>query len=191
VENLRIIVLNSVLWSDHYGEDCGFPQKNPGAAQMDWLTWQLYSLKQHKKKALLLMHVPPGINAFTTARASVPYYGAIESFWRPEYNEQFQGRVETYGELRRYAFAGAFFWAAGSVAVGPGESQLADLIHPELPALAAFFSAWLRVGWLLTVEKMTSVVVAPYWVRLSTRARRCTISLASSRNISNSVPVRT
>jgi hypothetical protein len=106
VENLRIIVLNSVLWSDKYGDDCGFPQENPGAAQMDWLTWQLYSLKQQKKKALLLMHVPPGINAFTTARASAPYYGDIESFWLPEFNEQFQGLVETYAEVLRYAFAG-------------------------------------------------------------------------------------
>jgi sphingomyelin phosphodiesterase acid-like 3 len=50
--------------------------------------------------------VPPGINAFTSARASAPYYGDIESFWLPVYNEQFQGLVETYGELLRYAFAG-------------------------------------------------------------------------------------
>jgi hypothetical protein len=79
VENLRIIVLNSVLWSDKYGDDCGFPQKDPGAAQMDWLTWQLYSLKQQKKKALLLMHVPPGINS--TVLIEVALFFCCFFFW--------------------------------------------------------------------------------------------------------------
>ncbi len=135
VKDLRIIVLNTVLWSYRYGKDCGFLQKNPGAAQMEWLSWQLYSLKQENRKALLLMHIPPGINSFSATKASVPYYGAIDTFWNPEYEKNFQALVESYPEVLEYGFAGHTHMDDFRLLYASGTPTLLTRINPAVTPL--------------------------------------------------------
>lgn len=86
---LRIIVLNSSLFT---------PQANDVAAanlQMQWLAQQLQQAQTQQQKVWLVMHIPPGINVFRTAR--VPLHRVI-SFWMPAITENFLALLQNYSK---------------------------------------------------------------------------------------------
>jgi hypothetical protein len=70
----RGIVLNSVFWSFAYSGGCLGHSRNPGGEEMTWLRPILGSGKN-----VVLMHIPPGYDAATTAGihrfAAVPFLG--------------------------------------------------------------------------------------------------------------------
>lgn len=110
VPNREVIVLNDILWSYKYEDKCNLNGGDPGGAQMAWLEWTLYRLQQNGKTATLVMHVPPGVNAYTTAKKAVPgrvdCKENIQLFWADKYARQFQALAEKYQGILDSGFAG-------------------------------------------------------------------------------------
>lgn len=110
VPSQEIIVLNNILWSYKYKDECNVNGGDPGGAQMAWLEWTLYRLKQEKKTATLVMHVPPGVNAYTTSKSVVPGQSdckeKIQLFWADTYASRFEVLAKKYQEILGNGFVG-------------------------------------------------------------------------------------
>jgi sphingomyelin phosphodiesterase acid-like 3 len=103
VPNYRILVLNSVLWSSNYS-NCGADQSDPGAAELDWLSSKLYRAKALGNRVILVMHIPPGIDSYSSAKAGSDK--PATEFWQDRYFTRFGVLMQSYGEIVEIAFAG-------------------------------------------------------------------------------------
>lgn len=65
VRGERAVVLDSVLWSARYSDACDRRGDDPGRAELAWLDATLRETPAGTRN-LVLMHVPPGIDAFST-----------------------------------------------------------------------------------------------------------------------------
>jgi sphingomyelin phosphodiesterase acid-like 3 len=98
-----ILVLNSVLWSRSYSI-LGSNINDPGAPEIQWLSWKLYEARILGRKIILVMHIPPGIDSYASSRR-----GDCKSpvqFWRDRYLTQFRELMDSYGDLVQIALAG-------------------------------------------------------------------------------------
>lgn len=66
VEGLRVIAMNSILFSRKYSAVDGKSQLDAGNAQMDWLAGELADA-EGKEKVLIAMHIPPGNDAYAVS----------------------------------------------------------------------------------------------------------------------------
>jgi hypothetical protein len=98
----EILVLNSVLWSPLYS-NCGSDGADPGAAEMDWLSWKLYQAKIRAHKVILVMHIPPGVDTFRSVKAKGK---SITQFWLDRYFGRFLELMQSYGGIVQIALAG-------------------------------------------------------------------------------------
>lgn len=90
--HLRLIVLNSVLFSTlAQGNNVDAVARN----QLAWLHHQLEFAKEFNQKALIVMHIPDGVDAYATA-GSQPF--AIRTFWQPEYSVSFESELIRYSD---------------------------------------------------------------------------------------------
>jgi sphingomyelin phosphodiesterase acid-like 3 len=92
-----------VLWSQSYF-NCGSDGGDPGAAEIQWLSWKLYEAKTLGKKVILVMHIPPGIDSYKSAQADSGK--AATRFWRDRYFTQFLELMQSYGDIVQIALAG-------------------------------------------------------------------------------------
>lgn len=99
-----LIVLSDVYWSSRYRDDCNPQGGDIGAAQFAWLEWTLYRDKLAGRTATLVMHIPPGIDAYASARHACP--AGIVSFWHEEDTRRFLGLVAAYKDILRGSYAG-------------------------------------------------------------------------------------
>ncbi len=67
VPKVDFIVL-SIFWSHKYTNACG-NGADPAQAQLNWLSSKLAQEAASGRRAILLMHIPPGIDGFSTYRA--------------------------------------------------------------------------------------------------------------------------
>lgn len=67
VPNVDFLVL-SIFWSNNYYDICDNKQQNPAAVQLQWLTDQLSAAQKAGHRTILLMHIPPGIDAFSSRK---------------------------------------------------------------------------------------------------------------------------
>jgi hypothetical protein len=72
-DDLRLIALNTVIYSRHYKNVDGGTQLGYGDAQMKWLDDQLKAAKKAGDKAYIAMHIPPGNDAYGVTHARYPY----------------------------------------------------------------------------------------------------------------------
>jgi hypothetical protein len=69
VPGFRVIGLNDNYFSTNYRNSCGGDgEGNPGRATLAWLTNALADAAAAQRKVILLYHIPPGTDAFATAR---------------------------------------------------------------------------------------------------------------------------
>jgi sphingomyelin phosphodiesterase acid-like 3 len=102
----EIIVLNTVLWSPSYS-NCGSDGSDPGNAEIQWLNWKLYEAKTLGNKVILVMHIPPGIDAYASTHARGGGNGkSIIQFWRDRYFAEFLELMQLYGGIVQIALAG-------------------------------------------------------------------------------------
>ena len=99
-----IIALNSIFWSIKYQDDCNKSGGDPGPAELDWLAWTLYREKAAGRTATLAMHIPPGINAYTSSKQACPQTGT--SFWRSDVTTRFRTLVDEYRSVLTASYAG-------------------------------------------------------------------------------------
>lgn len=65
----EIVALNDIYFSPHYRNACGDPADgNPTRATLAWLGRVLAKAARAHRQAILLYHIPPGADAFATAR---------------------------------------------------------------------------------------------------------------------------
>ncbi len=105
VPDHTLIVLNNVFWSRRYINSCGQHDVDPGAALMAWLEWQLYKARLTGQDVSLMMHIPPGIDAFETSRSGL-CQGDVIPFWQEAYTEGFLGLMRSYRDILSNSYAG-------------------------------------------------------------------------------------
>jgi hypothetical protein len=100
-----IVVLSDVFLSQKYRDGCGPSGIDPGSAELAWLEWTLYQAKLAGKTVSLAMHIPPGIDAYSSSRShACPL--TVTSFWQDAYARRFLALVALYRDQLRIAFAG-------------------------------------------------------------------------------------
>jgi hypothetical protein len=99
----EILVLNSVLWSPSYS-NCGSDGSDPGSAEIMWLSWKLYEAKILGNKVILVMHIPPGVDAYSASRGG--NCTSVTQFWLDRYFSQFLNLMQSYGDTVQIALAG-------------------------------------------------------------------------------------
>jgi sphingomyelin phosphodiesterase acid-like 3 len=104
VPNHELLILNSTFWSASYKDACSPAPTDPGAAELAWLTWKLYQLQLAKKAATLIMHIPPGIDAYNSSRSGG--CGPVTSLWSPKYTASFVQIIATFKGILRDGYAG-------------------------------------------------------------------------------------
>jgi sphingomyelin phosphodiesterase acid-like 3 len=98
-----MIVLNSIFWSIKYWDNCNPKGGDPGAAELAWLEWTLYRERLAGRSATLIMHIPPGINAYTSSGQSCPQ---STGFWQIDYSRRFLALARAYKDVLRDSYAG-------------------------------------------------------------------------------------
>lgn len=101
--NEEIIVLNTVLWSRLYGI-IGSKVAVPGFSEMDWLAEKLNQAETRGHKIILVMHIPPGLDSYSSSRQKGGKT-AIE-FWEDAFLTKFCDVTREYGGIIRIALAG-------------------------------------------------------------------------------------
>ena len=102
VANQEIIVLNTIFWSTSY-KSCTPNSGDPGEAEMEWLGWKLYNARLLHHGVTLVMHIPPGMDAYDSAhgQCKVPV-----PFWQIKYSTEFSTLMSTYSDVVQLALAG-------------------------------------------------------------------------------------
>jgi sphingomyelin phosphodiesterase acid-like 3 len=87
--NFRLIVLNTVLFSDKaYGK--GINQA--ANAELDWLHNQLERVKAKNQQALIAMHIPMGIDVDVTLNIHL----TLIEFWERQYTSRFKAELQQF-----------------------------------------------------------------------------------------------
>ncbi|MSR59140.1 MAG: hypothetical protein EXS05_16095 [Planctomycetaceae bacterium] len=98
----RLIALNTVYFSTLYSNDCGSATATPALDQFQWLERTLEAAQPAGERVWLLMHVPPGIDGYSTNRAR----GSGVAYWQPELIAKFLQLVRRHRSTIQMAFAG-------------------------------------------------------------------------------------
>ena len=108
VPDQDIIALSNVYWSTRYSDACNTGGSDPGRDVMTWLDGQLSETQKAGRKAQLLMHVPPGADAYETARhgGTGSCDTSIHLFWHERYLEDFLALMHKYAGTVDYTFSG-------------------------------------------------------------------------------------
>jgi hypothetical protein len=141
LENHRLIVLNSVLWSKSYcsayhdpgGKNCcgcTNPGDAPGAAALAWLDQALSRAKSDKKTVWLLMHVPPGLDSYEEEEADGK--SAAASLWKEAFLDRYLELVGTYRSILLISFAGHTHMDDYRVAQIDGEAAVLCKVVPSV-----------------------------------------------------------
>jgi len=103
----RIIVANTVFFSNKYVNACGNSQANPAQDEVKWLKAQLQKAAASNEKVWLLYHIPPGIDVYSSIH-SKSGSGAQQpvSYFTTSYNQQFLDLVSQYSSIIAGSFAG-------------------------------------------------------------------------------------
>lgn len=101
----RVVVVNSVFFSNQYENSCGSKTETPGAEEMSWLAAMLEEASRAGEKVWLMMHVPVGINDYNTVKDEQAGSGPVE-FWEPAYTRQFVDLILKHRETVQFVFSG-------------------------------------------------------------------------------------
>ena len=106
---LRVVALNSNYMSVHWScQCCPGPAGDPASEQLDWLEAQLAAAVNNGDAVWLLMHIPPGINAYNTVKLVDPQ-GKLQKVGLDlveEHNARLLAIMQKYAGVLRASFAG-------------------------------------------------------------------------------------
>jgi sphingomyelin phosphodiesterase acid-like 3 len=100
------ICLNTVLFSVNWSSE---EAKDAPTRQLDWLEHTLAEARVQGKKVWILMHVPPGADAYGTVSRYMDESGHISDaamLWKEDYQERFLEIIRPYGDMIEAGFAG-------------------------------------------------------------------------------------
>ena len=64
---IRLVSLNTVFFSVKYNNACGSSDQTPALDAMRWQAAELERAKRAGERVWLLMHIPPGINGYSSS----------------------------------------------------------------------------------------------------------------------------
>lgn len=102
VANQEIIVLNTIFWSTSY-KSCTPTIGDAGQAEMEWLEWKLYGARLLHHGVTLVMHIPPGMDAYSSSHGQCQKPVA---FWQAKYSGEFNTLMSAYADVVQLEFAG-------------------------------------------------------------------------------------
>lgn len=124
----RLIALNSVFFSKLYDNACGVQTAMPAQDEFAWLEKTLEAAKDAEERVWLLMHIPPGIDSYSTNRNQ----GTPVEFWRPDLLARFLNLLDRYRSTIQIAFAGHTHMDDFRVARTGSETRLLTKIVPAV-----------------------------------------------------------
>ena len=124
----RLIALNTVFFSMLYNNACGSPNDTPALDEFNWLEQTLDAAKEAGESVWLLMHIPPGIDSYSTNRNK----GAPVSFWRDDLLARFLSLLDRHRATVQIAIAGHTHMDDFRVARVGGEARLLTKIVPAV-----------------------------------------------------------
>lgn len=99
----RIIGLNTIFFSTNY---VATKLIHPGDIELSWLKRQLAAARVAGEKVWLLLHIPPGVNVYSTQRGSTPQTTNVTLQWKTRYNTRYLKLVRQYHDEIVASFAG-------------------------------------------------------------------------------------
>lgn len=97
VDSLRLIALNTVIYSPNYNPVDGGNQITDGKNQMTWLSTQLTDAKTAGDKVYIAMHIPPGLDTYGYDKNGYAYNW--NKLPQPNnWNDQFLALISQYPE---------------------------------------------------------------------------------------------
>jgi len=135
VKDHLIAVVNTNFFSANYKNTCGVASDaNPAQATLAWLRSVLSDAEASALKVWLAYHIPPGIDAFATARHEACPIAPVTFFAEP-YAREFHALMERYRATVTASFAGHTHvdgfrlladdgWAFGFVMMNPAVSPI-------------------------------------------------------------------
>ena len=103
--NHRLICLNTVFFSIKYNNACGSSLQSPAFDQLTWLEGALNQARAANEKVWLMMHIPPGINGYSSLK-NLADGRAAATFWQPALTSRFLQLVQEYQGTIQTAFCG-------------------------------------------------------------------------------------
>jgi sphingomyelin phosphodiesterase acid-like 3 len=102
--------LNTVLFSVKY-ENISPSNTNcdPAQKELEWLAEELKSAAEKNEKVWLLLHIPVGVNVYSTLHKFLDDSGRLTDvlpFWKPQYSRQFLTLTDIYSQIIKAMFAG-------------------------------------------------------------------------------------
>jgi sphingomyelin phosphodiesterase acid-like 3 len=132
----RVVVLNTVFFSANYRNQCGDPKDDPAGDEIRWLAAQLKDAAAKEERVWLLYHIPPGIDAFSTA--DVTSGNTVVSFWQAGYLESFLALLDQYRNTIAFTLAGHTHTDEFRLALDGGTGRSLFLV--VTPAISPIFA---------------------------------------------------
>ena len=103
VRNSEFIVLNSTFFSSRY-DTPSIAKGDRGAVELNWLESKLKQVEEQRKTAVLITHIPPGIDVFESAKSGDCNKPAL--FWKRPYLDKFLTTINNHASALRDSYAG-------------------------------------------------------------------------------------
>jgi len=103
VPNAELIVLDSTFVSIRY-DTPSITKGDRGANELNWLEGKLKQAEEKRKTAILIMHIPPGIDVFESAKSGA--CGEPALFWKRPYLDSFLSIINSHESALRDSYAG-------------------------------------------------------------------------------------
>lgn len=108
MDNLKMIILNTIFFTTYYKNQCGDTLQDPGSEELEWLRETLRECKKNNHKVWLSYHVPPGIDIYGTIHGKGNCEEKIFATWKKKYNEEFLKIINEYSGIINVNLAGHF-----------------------------------------------------------------------------------
>ena len=131
----RIVVVNSVFFSNLYENSCGSEAQDPGGEEMSWLAEALAEASNAGERVWLLMHIPVGINDYNTVKNEAAGSLPVE-FWKPVYTRHFLDLILQHRKTIQVVFAGHTHMDDFRI-VGMGETLF--VVNKLVPSISPIF----------------------------------------------------
>jgi sphingomyelin phosphodiesterase acid-like 3 len=104
VSSQEFVVLDTSFWSNRYRSSGPSNAADPGSAEIHWLAAKLSQLQSAHKTAALIMHIPPGVDAYASSKLGS--CGHAVPFWKKAYLDSFMNLVAKHRDVVRDSYAG-------------------------------------------------------------------------------------
>lgn len=104
IDKGRIIGLNTNFFSTNNSDSIW--EESPAAVELDWLENQFKTAEANDEKLWLLLHIPPGVNVYSTEHCSKADDLQVYLQWKAPYNKRYLSLVRRYHKNITASFAG-------------------------------------------------------------------------------------